>query len=194
MYIDMCTSIQLKEMTGKYYIHDFLYSFKKNTKSMIFISSKRITFSKTAVRLTKYILQPMYYILLTSFYAVYLYLTLNAYFDPESDYSLTFMILWLIPTYHFLQQTFGYVSIGFVVIILSTLYLKFSFDEIRRKIKLSLIFNNTNTLMKAISDHNTIAIQTKRLNSVICHTIFPLYYFASPTLMLDIYFLFTTDI
>ena len=98
-----------------------------------------------------------------------------AYLDPESGFLLFSILFWSIAFLALLIGLFAFLCLGIVAAMLSTLYLKYRFQEINDKIELSLKLESVVLLLKAITEHNTNSKQTKNLNDFWEIIIFILY-------------------
>ena len=87
-----------------------------------------------------------------------------AYLNPESGFYLMGILFWSTIFLALLIQLFAFLCLGIVAAILSTLYLKYRFQEINDKIELSLKLESVVLLLNAITEHNTTSKQTKDLN------------------------------
>ena len=132
--------------------------------------------------------------MVVSIYGLFIFAEFVAYFDPDSGFLLFNIIFWSIPHLLFLVFLFNLSCFGSVAAILSTLYLKYRFQEINRKIELSLKLKSIFFLLKAITEHNTTSKQTKDLNDSWGLIIFIIYYMTTPPLMILLYLVHAKDI
>ena len=128
-------------------------------------------------------------------FGVYLFklitiLTAIRYFVSSVFNTKSSVIFWSLLFFIFLLQLFSLVSMGFVACYLSILYLKYKFSEVTEKIELSLKLKNRLIL---ITEHNSIAKQTKDLNELFSLIIFNIYFLATPPLMILIYLTHAND-
>ena len=149
------------------------------------LNTRRLAFKMNL--LTKYLMKQIFWLLVLVFYTVYIIAIIIAYLDPNSGFSLILCIFWSLIFLVLLLQLFGFVVTGFVMWVLSALYLKYKFYEINGKILKSFRFMNNSLLLNAINEHNSISEQTKQLNELFSLSIFLLYFIATPALMISMY-------
>ena len=105
---------------------------------------------------------------------------LNVLINTEFDLLLLLsFIFFTFISVVFSIQCFGYVWVGFTMWFMSTLYLKYKFNEINDKIELSLKHSNINLLMNTIHEHNYVEIMTKKFNHFFRMITFIIYYIAT---------------
>ena len=190
--VSVAVIIQIQEMSHSLTILDFLNDYKhKRILQLNALNTRRL-----AVRtnlMSKYFIRQAFWPLVLSVSSLFCFAAIVVYLDPESGFSLTSVIFWLLLFFVFLLQLFSLLSMGFVCCTLSMLYLKYKFKEIHENIESSLKFRNRLLLMKAIKEHNTNAEKTKELNEFFSLIIFNLYFFATPPLMIMIYLIHAKD-
>jgi len=76
---------------------------------------------------------------------------------------------------------------GFVTYILSSLYLKYQFEQINDQIEKNIKWGSVRKLMIAMSNHNSLTQSTIKLNLLFKYILFIIYYLAKPTLNLILY-------
>ena len=108
--------------------------------------------------------------------------TIIAYMDPNSGFTLLGVIFWSVMTFFWTVQFYALVSLGFVIIFVICLYLKFRFREITEEIKRHLNYRNSMLLIKTFKSHQDAAKLTSELNEFLKYVIFILYYFGTPGL------------
>ena len=116
-----------------------------------------------------------------------------AYLDPDSGFLMLSIIFWTILLFVYLVELFVTLCLGCVSATLSTLYLKYRFQEINEKIDLSLKLKSPVLLMIAITEHNINSKQTKNLNQFFGLIVFILYFMVTPPLMLLLYLIHAED-
>ena len=178
---------------------------RQTSKLLIFLNNykhKRILQMKAFItrRLTiqtnlliKYIYEFAFWPLVISSSALYAFASIVAYLDPNSGFMLISIIFWSNLLIVLLIKVYAIIGVFFVITRLTTLYLKHKFKETHEMVECSLKLRNVSLLMKAITEHNSIAKQTKELNEFYNLAIFVLYYMASPALMLLMYIVQSKD-
>ena len=183
-FVAFCIGIivQFKEMSKTNELFQFMYDFKH--KRIIPLNdkhSKRITLIMNMM--AKYLMEQAFWPLVITCLGTLFATSVVAYFDQDSNYSLISILLWNSITPVVIIQICGIVWIGCVVSVLSSLYLKYKFEEINEEIKSCIKFKNNNRLKKAIADHNYICDKTSYLNDFFSHMSFQLYHIGTPALM-----------
>ena len=118
---------------------------------------------------------------------LFIYVSILAYLDPESGFTLISLIFWNTVLFAFILQIYSIISVGFIVLFLIPLYILYLFREIEDKIHFSLKFRNSYTLFCALFRHNYIAKLTKELNYTLSLFIFLIYYIGTPGVMIILY-------
>ena len=178
--------LQNQEMRRKSQLFIFLYRYKyQSIIRMNPLNTKRLALIMNLM--TKHLMKQTFWPLVLITFIAYNIASIIAYLDPKSGFSLWLSIFWSFIFFIFLIQMYAMVSIGFVEWILSTLYLKYKFNEINAKILKSFRFQNNLLLLNAIKEHNSISKQTKQLNEFFSLMIYFLYNIATPALMILIY-------
>ena len=144
---------------------------------------KVTNFRKYAIRInlvTDFVFKEFYISLVVFVFGMTFVVTLNTLINNEFDFLLlvSFIFFNFIFLIHSIQ-CFGYVWVGFTMWFMSTLYLKYKFNEINEKIELSLKYSNINLLMNAIHEHNYVEIMTKKFNHFFRMITFIIYYIAT---------------
>ena len=177
--------IQFQEMSKRLPLLKFFNDYKRRRITPLNAQNTR-RWSLIAGLMTKYMLKQVFWpmVILTSI--PFIGVTFVAYSDENSGFYIVSVLFFSLCHFVFLIQLYVVVCFGFIAWTICTLYLKYKFIEIYSQIEMSLKFRANPMLFRAIADHNYIEIQTKEMNEFFCLMIFILYYFASPTLILNI--------
>ena len=178
--------IQYQELSQTLKLMDFLNGYKKRSIiSLNALNTRRLALSVNLM--TKFFVRQAFWPLVLLSFGLISSSTVIAYFDQRSGFVALSLFVWNLFLFAFFTQLYALVSIGFVIWTLSSLYLKYKFNEVSDRIAFALRAQNKNELMSAISEHNSVSKQTEDLNEFFSKIIFVLYYFASPTLMILLY-------
>ena len=103
----MLLFMQYQELNFKSPVMNILYSVSKGNLpfSLSPADDRRLTL--IIHLLTKYMVRQTYCILMGFSSAFYLYLVINAYFDPDSGLTLFWIFVWFFPIYHAFSQFYG---------------------------------------------------------------------------------------
>ena len=184
--------IERKELTKTNELIQFMYDFKH--KRIIPLNDKHNKRLVLIVNLlAKYVMEQAFWPLVILSQLPIMSTTIIEYFDQESGYNLIGVIFWNIVLLVFLIKFYAVVWFGFVVSVLSTLYLKYKFEEINEEIKSCIKFNLKYRLKRAITQHNYICVKTSQLNNYFDIMCFQLYYIASPALLICLYLTHAKD-
>ena len=177
---------QYKEMTQSCELWQFLYDVKhKRLTPLNDRHSKRLTL--VLKLMAKYLMEQTFWLLFILSSLMFTAASLITFLDQKYDFNGANVIIWLIILLVFLDQFYAMICKGFVVAVLSTIYLKYRFEEINEEIKSCIKFNNNYRLKRAVARHNYICVKTSQLNNYWSHVVFQLYYIASPALMVLLY-------
>ena len=191
--IKICALIHVLEMSKKFTMLTFLRGYKyKLTPQLNASNTRSLNLKANLISrvLQLYVIWPM----VVSAHGILVIMQILAYFDHDSGFLLSSIIFWSIPHFVYLVFLFYLSCFGTVAAIISTLYLKYRFQEINRKIELSLKLYSVVLLLNAITEHNTTSKQTKDLNDVWELIIFLIYYMTTPPLMVLLYLVHAKDI
>ena len=179
--------VQFQEMTQTFSI--FKFSLKVSSEGvshdMNLRNSKKIIFILSMM--SRYLLKPVYWIMFPVVMSLYLTLSAILIYHNNNWATLVFTFLWLPPSYLCLQQIFTAASIGLILWTVCTLYLRYVFEEIHSKVKLSLCYKNPKLLTRAAADHQVFTDMTDQLNGFFKYITLILYYLATPSAMIVVY-------
>ena len=80
----------------------------------------------------------------------------SAYYS-DAGFSLVISMLWLAPTYLFLQQFFAIILVVGLQWILFTFYIVSLFSMVNSKFLVSIKLKNTEQLMKMMNEHKSVS-------------------------------------
>ena len=136
--------------------------------------------------MTKYLLQQIFWLLVFISFMTLNYSLYIAYTEPNSGYNLWIIIFWSPILLNFFIQLYGIVSVGFILWVLTTFYLRYKFIEINQKFETIIKINDNSLLINTIKKHHSLALQTRKLNNFFSYMIFFLYVISTPALMISI--------
>ena len=119
--------------------------------------------------------------------------TVFAYMDPKMDFNLCSIIVWNIITIVFCINFFAITAGGFGVWVLTSLYLKYQFKEVREQIDESLRYRNVPLIMDAIFKHTIVSKNTMKLNDLFKYIIFSLHYISTPSSYILMFMIHSKD-
>ena len=188
--------LQRLEMSKKLHCFEFFSSIIESKVPIELSQSKQKRLSLALHILTKYVIQPTYWLSMGFCLGINIEHSFKGYFDPDSGFSLIMVLLWLVPSYLFFQQFFSIVLVGFSQWALNVLYIKYVLIKVNHRIELSLKLRNPMLVFKAMNEHRIIVLFCEEINHYYKYMIFILYFMCSPALMLDIFYIFSnkTDI
>ena len=181
--------LQRLEMSKKLHCFEFFSSIIESKVPIELSLSKQKRLSLALHILTKYVIQPTYWLSIGFGIASNIAMSFKGYIDPESGFSLILVLFWQVPTYLFFQQFFSIVLVGFSQWALNVLYIKYALIKVNKRIRYSLTYGNPQLVFKALNEHRKIVLFCEEINHYYKYMIFILYYMCSPALMLDIYYI-----
>ena len=103
------------------------------------------------------------------------------------------MAFWTVCTTAWLTQLFGMICIGYFIIYAASNYLKYKFEEINMDIRMAIKLRTNTLLMRAINQHNLVAIMTYKFNVHYKYILFVVYYFGTPAIEILLYITFAKE-
>ena len=143
--------------------------------------------------MTKYLLKQSFWSLVIITNILMTSATLIAYFDQHSGFTLIGILFWTSLQFIWTLHFYGIVSVGFVVWFMTTLYLKYKFEEINENIEIGIEFKSYKSLISSIERHQLATQLTKQFNDFFSYILFSMYYFATPALQILIYLTHAKD-
>ena len=187
--------LQYKQITGNLYIINHLFQIKKhqNDKNLNTIFAQK--FARQLKLISKFLDYPSLFTIVMNASFIFCLPPIVAYLDINSEiqYSVWSIIFWTIITIICLFDFYTVVFNSFKVLYLSTIYVKYQFQEVDQLIRQSIEAENFRRLFYGLKQHNTICLSMVKLNQIIKFIILLLYKFAKPILNLLIYILFASD-
>ena len=184
--------LQVNEMNGKFTLLDFLIAWKR--KKLLGLSrrnAKRLIIMINMM--SKLLMVQAFWPLVILNSALMVGPTILAYLDPQSGFMLIPSIFFSVCLFVWIVQFYCIVCAGFVAWSIPFFYLKFKFQELYEQIRWCVHCNDQTLLMNSISQHYSLAIQTKLIDDIFKFVVFALYYFGSPALMMLLYASQTTQ-
>ena len=169
--------INYQELNKKLFVIDFLYSFKyKRLPLSLNPKHNRHLILHTNL-LTKYLMNQTFMALVIIIIIERIIISIVAYLDPNSGFSLFATILWYISMVWLTVQFCAIPTVGFVIWFMTIQYLKYKFNEINDKIIECNKIANYGISMKAIKEHQILTKLTKDFNEFFKYILFVCYRF-----------------
>jgi hypothetical protein len=113
----------------------------------------------------RYILGPLFLIVIYVLTFILIVLSVMAYFDTDMDFSILSLTLAGIMLFISLRYGFATVMAGFCAIYLASVCMELNFIQITVRIKKCMKSRNSRTLINAIHEHNNCAKLVETLNT-----------------------------
>jgi len=102
--------------------------------------------------------------------------SIAAYFEPNSGFTIPGIILWTILDIFVLVQFFSLTNFGLILLVMTTTYIKYKYNEINDKIHSSIKRGKHSLLKEAMNEHNIITQMVVKINIFFKFALFCIYY------------------
>ena len=137
--------------------------------------------------MTKYTMKKPFWPLVIFTSLLVLSKSAEAYLDEESGFLLVPSLFFSVCMFIWMIQFYCLVCTGCIVWTIPVFYFKYKFNEIDELIGCCINSKDHVSLMNAISQHHSIALQVNAMNDVYKYIVFVLYYIGSPALIMLVF-------
>lgn len=179
--------IQYFEYYNRFYCFELLNNFrhKKNGYQLNELNEKK--FKGKIDFFGKHFLRKIFFLIFYSFSPLIFVSTLISYQKNSDQLSLYSSIFWLICTIVWIHNSFVLVLVIFTFFYLTTIFLRYQFQEINQQFIKSIENNDTNSIINGIIKHFSVIKSTEKVNQSFKYIIFILFYMYSTNVNIFIF-------
>jgi hypothetical protein len=137
--------------------------------------------------MAKYFLGPFFRSIVFGLTLFYIGLIIKAYFDSEFEFSIIIAIVNTIVLFVWLNHCVAVVWVGFVILYIVSLHLKYSLRQLKDMMKQNLRFENSVLIIDKIHKHNYYSKLTLDWNQSFKYVLFIVFYLTTPVLNIIVY-------
>jgi hypothetical protein len=137
--------------------------------------------------MAKYILGPLFRATLFGFILIYISLIVKAYFDSDFEFSIIIAIVNIIVVFVLLNHYIAVFCVGFIILCIASLHLKYSFRQMKDMMKQNLRYQNSVLIMDKIHKHDYYSKLTLDWNQHFKYILFVVYFLTPPLINIILY-------
>ena len=185
--LSLALHIQYEELNHRFDVLIFLKEIRNKSFCLKLSDKNQRRVGLKVNFLTEYTLKFMFHSLVIFVSTMFVTTLVIAYMDPNTDYLLISTIFWSVVTIFWALFFYSITVFELIVWYLTTLFLKYKFNEIDESFENCLKFHNNYQLLKVIEHHNRVSVFTSKMNKYFSKLIFVVYYIGTPALQLICY-------